>query len=128
MVPDYPPIMPPDFGNRLTEEQIEDLVAFLRSLGFIHEGLVEITLKDFYLEPDQLTAEAGLITFVLTNGGRYTHDFRVEGQGVEESAPKVPVGREFRWEVNLGPGEYLISCPISDHDERGMVGTLVVVE
>jgi mono/diheme cytochrome c family protein len=29
---DYPPIMPTNFGDRLTEEQIEDLIAFLKSL------------------------------------------------------------------------------------------------
>ena len=92
------------------------------------EGIVQVALKDFKLEPDQLTVKAGQITFVLTNEGRFTLDFRVEGQGVDEKAPKVPVGREFRWELTLAPGEYRISCPISNHDERGMVGTLVVVE
>ncbi len=94
----------------------------------ILEGLVEISLKDFKLEPDQITIKAGKITFVLINGGRYTHDFRVEGQGVDEKAPRVAAGREFRWELTLEPGEYHVSCPISNHDERGMVGTLVVVE
>lgn len=29
---DFPPIMPPDFATRLTEEEINDLVAYLRSL------------------------------------------------------------------------------------------------
>ncbi len=29
---DFPPIMPPDLGTRLTEDEIEDLVAYLRSL------------------------------------------------------------------------------------------------
>ncbi len=92
------------------------------------EGPVEIALKDFELEPDQITVKAGKVTFVLINKGRYTHDFRVEGQGVDEKAPRVGAGREFRWELTLEPGEYRISCPISNHDERGMVGTLVVVE
>ncbi len=32
IVPDYPPIMPANLGDRLTEEQIEDLIAFLKSL------------------------------------------------------------------------------------------------
>ncbi len=92
------------------------------------EGPVEIALKDFKLEPEQITVKAGKVTFVLINKGRYTHDLRVEGQGVDEKAPRVGAGREFRWELTLEPGEYHISCPISNHDERGMVGTLVVVE
>lgn len=92
------------------------------------EGPVEMILKDFHLDPKQLTVKAGTITFILSNGGRYTHDFRIEGHGVDEGTPKIAVGRDFRWEITLEPGEYRISCPISNHDERGMVGILTVVE
>lgn len=98
------------------------------SKSVIQEGLVEIALKDFFLEPDQITVKAGRVTFILVNKGRYTHDLRVQGQGVNEKAPRVAVGREFQWELDLKPGEYRIDCPISNHDERGMIGTLIVVE
>jgi uncharacterized cupredoxin-like copper-binding protein len=74
-----------------------------------------------------MTVKAGTITFVLTNEGRYTHDFRVEGQGVDERAPKVGRGRSREWEITLAPGSYNISCPISNHADRGMIGTLEVV-
>jgi plastocyanin len=91
-------------------------------------GPVVIALKDFSLNPDSITVKAGNIVFVLKNEGRYTHDFRVEGQGIDEKSPRVSAGRERQWEMTLQPGEYRISCPISNHDERGMVGTLVVTE
>ena len=94
----------------------------------VAKNRVELSLKDFVLSPDTLTARAGTITFVLTNEGRYTHDFRVDGNGVDKKAPKVGRGRTREWEITLGPGIYAISCPISNHADRGMVGTLTVVE
>jgi plastocyanin len=91
------------------------------------EGTVEIALKDFELVPDELTVKAGEVTFVLPNEGRYTHDFLIEGEGVELNAGKVGARRSMEWEVTLEPGEYRILCRISNHDERGMLGTMTVV-
>lgn len=93
----------------------------------ISEGPVEIALRDFRLDPENITVKAGKITFVLKNEGRYTHDFRVEGERIDEKAPKIGVGHSLKWEITLGRGEYQISCPISNHAERGMVGTLKVI-
>ncbi|MFQ5860215.1 MAG: cupredoxin domain-containing protein [Dehalococcoidia bacterium] len=93
------------------------------------QDTVQISLKDFRLEPDEVVAvKAGTVTFVLQNEGRYTHDFRVKGQGIDEKAPKVGRGRTREWQVTLTPGTYRISCPISNHADRGMTGTLTVVE
>jgi uncharacterized cupredoxin-like copper-binding protein len=85
-------------------------------------------LHDFRLEPDEVSVRAGTITFVLSNEGRYTHDFRVKGLGTDEKAPKVGRGRNLEWRITLDPGTYSISCPISNHADRGMVGTLTVVQ
>ncbi|MBI4213558.1 MAG: cupredoxin domain-containing protein [Chloroflexi bacterium] len=90
------------------------------------QGRVEITLRDFSLNPNTVTVLAGPTTFVLKNEGRYTHDFRIQGGGADETAPKVGAGRTGEWTVTLAPGEYRISCPISNHDERGMEGKMVV--
>lgn len=87
---------------------------------------VKIGLRDFKLVPNDVAAKAGAVTFVLTNDGRYTHDFRVEGQGIDERAPRVGQGHTREFKVTLGPGSYRISCPISNHAKRGMTGTLVV--
>jgi uncharacterized cupredoxin-like copper-binding protein len=78
------------------------------------------------LFPGAITVPAGEITFVLTNAGRYTHDFRIEGEGVDEKSPRVAAGRTGEWTITLTPGEYNISCPISNHADRGMTGTLLV--
>ena len=89
---------------------------------------VEVSLRDFELDPSKLVVRAGTVKFILSNKGRYTHDFRVEGGTVDEKAPKVGRGRTFEWTLDLKPGTYVISCPISNHASRGMTGTLTVEE
>lgn len=92
----------------------------------IYEDRVEIEQSDFALTPNEFTVKAGEVTFAFTNTGRFTHDFRIEGQGIDEKAPKNGAGRSREWSITLPPGTYRISCPISNHDERGMVGVMVV--
>ena len=87
---------------------------------------LRVGLKDFRLSPKAFVGKAGTITFQLVNEGRYTHDFRVEGEGVDVKAPKVGQGRERTWTATVEAGTYRISCPISNHSKRGMTGTLVV--
>ncbi len=94
----------------------------------VFEGRVEIELADFKITPNELTVRAGEITFAFENTGRYTHDFRIEGQGIDVKAPKVGARRSREWSATLTPGTYRISCPISNHDQRGMEGTLIVVD
>ncbi len=87
---------------------------------------VEMELKDFEFVPTDLIVSAGEITFTVVNAGRYTHDFRVEGEGLDEKSPRVAAGRTLEWTVVVEPGVYHLSCPISNHADRGMIGTLTV--
>ncbi len=87
---------------------------------------VEIELRDFEIVPSDLTLTAGNVTFTLVNAGRYTHDFRIEGEGLDEKSPRISAGRTDEWAVALAPGVYQLTCPISNHSDRGMIGTLTV--
>ena len=91
-------------------------------------GKVEIAFKEYQLTPNKIRVGPGKVTFVLRNEGRYSHDFRinVEGPGIDITTQKFGPGRTIRLEVALQEGEYKISCPLSNHDERGMHGTLIV--
>lgn len=89
-------------------------------------GDIFITEKDFFLEPETIVVQPGKITFVLTNAGKFTHDFRVSGEGVNERSKKIGIGRTQRFTLDLGEGEYEISCPLSNHADRGMTGKLIV--
>lgn len=89
---------------------------------------VSITLKEYRLVPDRIRVRPALpaITFVLRNDGRFAHNFHIEGDGVDTTSSKFGPGRTVRLEVTLREGEYQISCPLSNHDQRGMHGTLLV--
>jgi plastocyanin len=89
-------------------------------------GRVEISLKEYVMKPGRLRTRPGKVTFVLRNDGRFAHNFHVEGPGVDAHAEKFSPGRTIRLEAALQEGEYRISCPLSNHDERGMRGTLLV--
>jgi len=89
-------------------------------------GQVEIALKEYEMVPNKIRVKPGAVTFVLRNEGRFAHNFHVEGPGVEAHAEKFSPGRTVRLEVTLQEGDYKISCPLSNHDQRGMHGTLVV--
>ncbi len=89
-------------------------------------GQVEIAFKEYEMVPSKIRTKPGTVTFVLRNEGRFAHNFHLEGPGVEARAEKFSPGRTVHIKVTLPEGEYKISCPLSNHDQRGMHGMLVV--
>jgi plastocyanin len=87
---------------------------------------VQVTATDFAFDPDEITVEAGRVTFELTNGGDAPHALEIEGNDVEESSDTIEGGGTTTLEVELGEGTYEIYCPVGDHRDRGMAGTLTV--
>lgn len=88
-------------------------------------GQIEIAFLEYEMKPNKIRVKPGAVTFVLRNEGRFAHNFHVEGPGVEAHAEKFSPGRTIRLEVTLQEGEYKISCPLSNHDQRGMHGILI---
>ena len=50
----------------------------------------------------------------------------IEGGGIEEETAEISPGESAVLEVNLDPGTYVLYCPVGDHKERGMDGTVTV--
>lgn len=88
-------------------------------------GEIGIALKEYQFVPSRIRTRPGAVVFVLRNEGRFAHDFHVEGPGVEVYAEKFSPGRTVRVRAVLQEGEYKVSCPLSNHDERGMHGKLI---
>jgi FtsP/CotA-like multicopper oxidase with cupredoxin domain len=77
---------------------------------------------------EPLTIPAGEIHFVLRNVGTLAHNFQVrlpDGTNLKKTRNVGPK-KTGELVITLEPGRYLIACPISDHDKRGMLRTLVV--
>jgi plastocyanin len=87
---------------------------------------VQVSATDFAFDPAELSAEAGEVTFELTNDGQAPHALEIEGGGVEEKSDTVDAGASTTLTVDLEDGNYEIYCPVGDHADRGMVGTLTV--
>jgi plastocyanin len=76
-------------------------------------------------EPGELSASAGSVTVKLVNESDVPHAVEVEGNGVEEESETI-TGGETELTVDLEPGTYEYYCPVGNHADQGMEGTLTV--
>ncbi len=90
------------------------------------KGNVEVKLTEFKIEMPS-SIDAGATTFNVTNAGKETHGFEIEGNGVEEEIkPKLAKGRSGSLKVDLKPGTYKVYCPVDGHKMVGMSLELTV--
>jgi plastocyanin len=87
---------------------------------------LDVSASDFAFSPAELSADAGEITIVLTNDGEFPHAIEIEGGGLEESSDTIDPGDSTEFTFSAEDGTYEIYCPVGDHKDRGMVGTLTV--
>lgn len=88
---------------------------------------IEITETDFALDPAKVAVDAaGETTIRVVNDGGVAHALEIEGDGVEKETETIDPGASAELTVELEAGEYEIYCPIGNHREQGMEGTLVV--
>ncbi len=87
---------------------------------------VEIEATSYAYSPATITVPAGRIRFVIHNAADVVHGFEVEGQGMEEEIAEIQPGATDSLTVTLEEGTYEIYCPVEDHEQRGMIGTLEV--
>ena len=73
----------------------------------------------------ELNAKAGKVTLKIVNESEIPHAIEVEGNGVEEETDTV-TGENAEVTVDLKPGKYEYYCPVGDHKQQGMKGTLTV--
>ena len=91
-------------------------------------GRVAVGIDDFRYTPQQIRAAPGRLRFDLVNRGRLAHTFRLE-RGEDRIVAKVSSllpGDRGKKTVRVRRGEYRFFCALSNHEELGMYGTLVV--
>lgn len=73
----------------------------------------------------ELTAKPGEVTIVMDNPSDVPHAVEVEGNGVEEETETL-TGGKAELTVDLKAGEYKFYCPVGNHAQAGMEGSLIV--
>ena len=87
---------------------------------------VEIVGTDFAFDPKEVKVEAGESTFTFVNDGGTAHALEIEGGDVEEESETIGPGESTSLVLELAAGRYELYCPIANHRDLGMEGTLVV--
>jgi plastocyanin len=73
-----------------------------------------------------LTAQPGKVTIVMDNPSDLPHAVEIEGSGVEVAGETVGRGGVSKASADLKAGEYEYYCPVGNHKDAGMEGTLTV--
>jgi uncharacterized cupredoxin-like copper-binding protein len=106
---------------------------------------VDVALRDWAIEVDPDTVDAGGVTFRAENEGPTTHEFEVfsgdvasgslpVSEGVADTAgltlvdevEDVFAGSTSELRLDMEAGVYLLICNLPDHYERGMSTTITV--
>ena len=74
------------------------------------------------------SAKAGSVTLTLDNpsSDKLPHAIAVEGNGVDKDGATVQPGAKSTVTAKLKPGKYEFYCPVGNHRQQGMEGTLTV--
>ena len=90
------------------------------------KGSVEVKLTEYKIEMSA-SVGAGATTFKVTNTGKETHGFEIEGNGIEKALkPRLKKGGSSSLQVDLKPGTYKVYCPVLGHKRHGMSLDLTV--
>jgi plastocyanin len=104
----------------------------------VDERTLTLRLEEFRIVPEDVSVAPGRLRIVATNVGRLTHNVKVVKEDEEDrEAPPSELGgtgtaqpgetATFTFE-NLEPGEYRMVCTITNHDQLGQYGELIVRE
>ncbi|MBW3660320.1 MAG: cupredoxin domain-containing protein [Gemmatimonadetes bacterium] len=88
---------------------------------------VVLQATSYAYQPSAITVGPGDVRFVINNAADIVHGFEVEGHGLEEAIQEIPAGATDSLTVTFEtPGDYRIYCPVANHEELGMTGTVTV--
>ncbi|HEX6023170.1 MAG TPA: cupredoxin domain-containing protein [Solirubrobacter sp.] len=74
----------------------------------------------------KLTAKSGQVTVEFSNPSQVPHAVEIEGNGIEEETETVTGKDAAPITIDLKPGTYEFYCPVGNHRDEGMEGTLTV--
>ena len=87
-----------------------------------------VTLDDYLIRPQKIRVPKGeRLTVTVHNAGRLGHTFRLRSANhVVLALTTIPPNGTKSRSFKLAAGSYTMFCALSNHEELGMSGTLVV--
>ena len=81
---------------------------------------VDVKLSEYKIEMPG-TLPAGPTTFNVVNTGNKKHNLEIKGQGTDQKLKSdLEQGESGTMQIDLKPGTYQASCPVGNHDHKGM--------
>jgi uncharacterized cupredoxin-like copper-binding protein len=84
---------------------------------------VTVNMVEYAFQLSQASIPSGQVTFIVKNSGAEAHNFDING--VHSGAIIAP-GATETWTVSLPAGQYLYTCDVPFHVDRGMTGNFTV--
>jgi plastocyanin len=86
-----------------------------------------VTLDDYLIRPQNISAPGGELTVTAVNRGRLGHTLRIRiNDKVVLAFMAIAPGEQRTRTFHLRKGRYTLFCAIGNHEELGMRGTLTV--
>lgn len=86
-----------------------------------------ITEREYYMRPQRLSVPAGELTIHVVNDGRLGHTFRIRSPKHDVmKLTTIKPGETAHRTFKLAPGTYTMYDALSNQEELGLSGTLVV--
>lgn len=115
------------FARRLRFVSVVGVFLALVGFGLAEaQSAITMTASEFAFQPSIVAAAPGTVTFNLRNAGQFPHNVQIEGMTATVFADNLTAGQSASATITLAPGTYAFWCPVSNHRERGMEGTLTV--
>ena len=95
----------------------------------VDNGIVNLRVRDYRYEPQNVRVRAGLITFKVTNAGLEPTNFRVRREGRKRDRVSISTlrpGGLGSTTARLRPGEYVMHSSVGRHETLGEYGRLTV--
>lgn len=91
-------------------------------------GVVQVSEKEFSIDPSPKSVSAGKVTFRVKNDGSIEHNFVVFSADNKKLAEvdNIKPGQSQEVVVQLQPGEYRLVCTVAGHEQAGMSATVRV--
>jgi len=86
-------------------------------------NIVQVNLSEWKVSLTPGQVPPGSVVFQVTNSGKVTHAFEIEGRGVEKSTSRIMPGANATLTLNLRAGTYEAYCPLGkgSHKMQGMM-------